>query len=226
MNKPGTLYIIATPIGNLEDFTFRALRILKEEISIVYCEDTRQTRKLLQHYNITVETRSFHTHSSDKKLLEITTLLEKGSSIAYCTDSGTPSISDPGSKLVSAVRMNNIPVVPVPGPSALTTLVSASGFMEKNVIFGGFLSKKEGKRKNELSRLKECKGVIVIYESPYRIKKTLTAIQAVFGNVQVCIGREMTKMFEEFIVDTIDTIMENIDDLKEKGEFAVAILNE
>ena len=221
----GSLYIVATPIGNLQDITYRAINILKDEISLIYCEDTRQTKKLLNHYGINVPTKSLHTHSSEKKIDDLISYINSGNSVAYCTDSGTPGISDPGNKIVKKARQSNINVVPIPGPSALTALLSVSGFVGKTVIFGGFLSKKEGKRKKELEKLREFTGIIIIYESPYRIKKMLLAIKDVFGNAEIIIGREMTKFFEQFINGTIDEIINDLDSLKEKGEFAIAISN-
>ena len=221
----GTLYIVATPIGNIEDITIRALRILKEEVSLVYCEDTRNSRKLLDAFNISVQTKSLHAHSADAKIAEACTELLNGKNIAYITDAGTPGLSDPGSKLVMQARGKDIPIVPLPGPSALATLVSVAGFPEKNIIFAGFLSKKPGKRIHELEKLAEFPGIIVVYESPYRIKKLLEAINEVFPNNQITIGREMTKYFEEFITGTANEILNNKNKLTEKGEFAVAIFN-
>ncbi len=221
----GTLYIIASPIGNLEDITLRALRVLREQTDCVFCEDTRQTKKLLNHYSIDLPTRSLHAQSSDEKIESAVSLLKEGKSIAYITDSGTPGISDPGSTLVRRAREANLPVVPVPGPSALASIISVSGFPEKNVLFAGFLSKKEGKQKRELETLKSCRGVIVLYESPYRIKKLLKVINEVFPDSEVLLGREMTKMFEEFISGTAGELYERSDSIKEKGEFTVAIFN-
>jgi 16S rRNA (cytidine1402-2'-O)-methyltransferase len=149
-----------------------------------------------------------------------------GKSIAYVTDSGTPGISDPGSRLVAEARANAIPVCPVPGPSALAALASVSGFHGKRIMFAGFLSKKEGRRKKELMELRGFGGLIVLYESPYRIKKLLAAIAEVFPGRMVLIGREMTKFHEEFIFDTSRGMVDRIDGIIEKGEFAVAILND
>jgi len=221
----GKLYIIATPIGNLEDITLRALRILKEETDIVYCEDTRQTAKLLHHYGIQVPTRSLHTHSSMAKLQGIIQELQSGKTIAYLTDSGTPAISDPGGQLVVLARENNIPVIPVPGPSAVTTILSVCGFPLTKFYFAGFLSKKEGRRKNQLQELSNIDAIIVLYESPYRITKLLHAIAEVMPQAQILIGREMTKHFEEFIYCTSSQIEEITAKLTQKGEFVVAVYN-
>ena len=222
----GILYIVATPIGNLEDMTFRAVRILKEVVDIVYCEDTRQTRKLLTHFGITIPAYSLHTHSSAQKIAGIIDQLGEGRAIAYVTDSGTPGLSDPGSRLVAAARGQGIPVCPVPGPSALAAIVSVSGYHGKTVLFGGFLSKKEGRRKKELAAFREFNGIIVLYESPYRIKKLLSAIGEVFPGRTILIGREMTKLHEEFLYDTVENLMAPAAPVKEKGEFSVVIYND
>lgn len=223
--ESGILYILATPIGNLEDITFRAVRILKDEVYIVYCEDTRQTRKLLNHYGINTPTQSLHTHSSPQKIKSTVELLLEGKSLAYVTDSGTPGLSDPGSRLVAAAREQGIAVCPIPGPSALAALVSVSGFHGKSMTFCGFLSKKESRRRKELLSLKDFNGMIILYESPYRIRKLLVAIREAFPGRPVLIGREMTKIHEEFIYDTIENLTARVDTIKEKGEFAVAIFN-
>jgi 16S rRNA (cytidine1402-2'-O)-methyltransferase len=224
--KPGTLYIIATPIGNMEDITLRALKTLKEKVNYIFCEDTRHTNKLLMHYDIKLPTQSFHAHSSDSKIDLAIKKLEGGSSIAYVTDSGTPGISDPGAKLIRIVRLNNIPIVPIPGPSALTSMVSVSGYPSKNIIFLGFLSKNDNKKKKELNKYIDFKGIIVVFESPYRIKKLLSIIFEIFPDSQITIGREITKMHEEFISGSVREIYNNIDNIKEMGEFTIGIFTE
>ncbi len=221
----GKLYIIATPIGNLEDITLRALRILKEETDSIYCEDTRQTAKLLAHYNINKPTRSLHTHSSNAKLHSIIQELKTGKTISYCTDSGTPGISDPGGQLVALAREYDIPVIPVPGPSAVSAILSVCGFPATEFYFAGFLSKKDGKRKNQLQKLSQLDAIIVIYESPYRIIKLLQAIADVMPQAQILIGREMTKHFEEFIHCNAANVAEITETLTQKGEFVVAVYN-
>ena len=221
MNTP-LLYVIATPIGNLEDITLRALRVLREEVAAVFCEDTRQTRKLLSHYEIDLPSFPLHAHSHEGALEKAVSFLKDGKSIAYVTDCGTPGVSDPGSRLVAAVREAGFSASPLPGASALTSLLSVSGFSGKNVIFGGFLSKKEGRRQKELARLASFPGIVVVYESPHRIKKSLASIGTVFPDKQLLVGREMTKMFEEFVPGTAASVSER---LKEKGEFAIAIDN-
>ncbi len=222
----GILYILATPIGNMEDITYRAVRLLREHVDLVYCEDTRQTRKLLNHYGISVPTQSLHTHSSVQKIEGIISLLQGGKSIAFATDSGTPGLSDPGSRLVSAAREQGIAVCPIPGPSALAAIISVSGYHGKNIVFAGFLSKKEGRRKKELTAFREFDSIIVLYESPYRIKKLINAIGDVFPGRKILIGREMTKLHEEFIYDTVENLISVIDTIKEKGEFSVVVYND
>ena len=220
----GTLYIVATPIGNIEDITYRAIKILNT-VDAVYCEDTRQTKKILDHYEIKVKAYSLHSHSHENKIFSICDKLISGQNIAYLTDCGTPALSDPGSKLVKIAVEKNIPVSPIPGPSALTSLVSISGFIEKNVIFAGFLSKKPGKRINELKKLSEFEGIIVLYESPYRIHKLILAIAEVFPDKEIVIGREMTKLFEEVIRGSASQLSGSLSAIKEKGEFSVGIFN-
>ena len=225
MDMKGQLYVIASPIGNPEDMTLRALKILRDEVEVIYCEDTRQTMRLLSYHSISKPLRSLHTHSGDARIQQLIKELESGKNAGYMTDSGTPGLSDPGSRVVAMTRKAGIGIIPVPGVSALTTLLSVSGFPEKNVIFGGFLSKKPGRRINELTRLREFEGIIIIYESPHRIKKTLTDISEVFHDREIFIGREMTKTFEEYISINAGGINDIIAGLTDKGEFAIAVLN-
>ncbi len=224
MNK-GKLYIVATPIGNMDDISFRAVKILKEEADIIICEDTRQSGKLLNNFSIKKTKTSLHSHTGDRKIDNICRQISEGKNAAYLTDSGTPSISDPGSRLVSRARSMNIHIVPIPGPSALTSIISVAGFPEKRLIFTGFLSKKEGKMKRELLELRSFKGILVIYESPYRIKKLLKILAEIFPGNRMIIGREMTKLFEEFYTGTAEELWENSDEIREKGEFTIAVLN-
>jgi len=225
MPEAASLYIIAAPIGNPEDITLRALRIIKETVAIIYCEDTRQTARVLSHHGISKPLRSLHMHSDERKIMSLIEEVNNGINIGYMTDSGTPGLSDPGSRIVSMARKEGVNVIPVPGVSALTTLISVSGFPEKSVLFGGFLSKKPGKRINELNRLKTHEGILIIYESPHRIKKTLKDIGEVFPEREIVIGREMTKKFEEYLSFNSSEMNDVIEKLTEKGEFAIGILN-
>ncbi len=219
------LYVIASPIGNMEDITMRAARVLREDVDLVFCEDTRQTRKLLNHLGLGLPAYSLHSHSTEARINQAVNALLDGKKIAYLTDAGTPGISDPGARLVQEAAKNGIPVIPLPGPSALTALISACGFPDKEVIFAGFLSKKDGRRKNELKRLGEFDGLIVVYESPHRIIKLLAAIDEIFPGREIVIGREMTKIHEEFIRGSASEILKNEALITWKGEFSVVIRN-
>ncbi len=219
----GKLYVIATPIGNMEDITLRAVRTLKEDVRAVYCEDTRQTGRLLHRLNISLPSYSLHSNSPESRYNQAIAFLREGKSAAYITDSGTPGISDPGSKLVRACREAKIDVVPIPGPSALTALLSVSGFPGRDVLFLGFLSRKPGKRRKELERLKNGPAVCVIYESPARIRKLLPEIAEILPHAHVVIGRELTKMHEEIISGPIGELCTSLETIKEKGEFAIAL---
>lgn len=223
--EKGTLYIIASPIGNIEDITLRAVRILRDEADLIYCEDTRHTKKILAAYGITAPAMSLHAHSSETKISKAVEYLNSGNCAVYMTDSGTPSISDPGAKLVRAAIEAGISVIPVPGPSALASAVSVSGFTGKNIIFSGFLSKKEGRRRNELKRLADFEGMIVVYESPYRIRGLLADIAQVFPESDVFVAREMTKLYEEYLSFKGADALKATAEMKELGEFTVLINN-
>lgn len=220
-----TLYIVATPIGNLEDITLRALRILKE-VDTVLCEDTRVTKKLLQHFDITTPTLSYHTHSKLSKVEKIEALLEEDKNLALVTDAGTPGISDPGAHLVQHIReyLPTVEIVPIPGPSAVTTLLSVSGITAKEFVFLGFLPHKKG-RETLFKEIAETKYPVVLYESPHRIVKTLTSLHEHCPEKQVVIGRELTKKFEQIAVGKADELLEYFETHteKRKGEFGIII---
>lgn len=222
-DTPGTLYVVATPIGNMEDITLRAIRILRDEVKAVFCEDTRQTGKLLAHLGISLPLHSLHSNSPDAKYTRAVEFLREGNSAAYLTDSGTPGISDPGSRLVRICREEDIPVVPIPGPSALTAVLSISGFPGRNVLFLGFLSRKAGKRRKELELIASQKCVGIIYESPTRIHALLKEIAEILPDAQVVIGRELTKLYEEIIGGKARDIFSRIEAIKAKGEFVIAV---
>lgn len=217
----GRLYIIATPIGNLEDITLRALRILKEEIEILFCEDTRQTRKLLSHYNLNVELRSLHSHSSGKDLARALDELEKGKTVGYATDAGSPGVSDPGSRLVSGAMALGSQVMPLPGPSALTAILSVNPFPGREVHFSGFLSRKPGKRRKELGQLLNLSGSLVLYESPHRIDALLDEIGNLAPERELVLGRELTKIHEECITGKASEISGS--GFTRKGEMVLLI---
>ncbi len=225
------LFIVATPIGNLEDISLRALRILKE-VDIILCEDTRVTRKLLLRYDIKTPVLSYHQHSQLKKVNYIADLLKEGKNLALVSDSGTPGISDPGNKLIDfLVKKNiNLTIIPIPGCSALITAASISGFPMDRFTFLGFPPHKKKRNKffEKLFRqLADLKHPIVFYESPHRIIKTLEEVsnksQKLNLNLQVIVCRELTKKFETIYRGTIDEVIKKIKDDKIKGEFTVII---
>jgi 16S rRNA (cytidine1402-2'-O)-methyltransferase len=197
----GTLYVVATPIGNLEDITARALRILKD-VDVVACEDTRRTRALLTHFDIHTPTVSYYEHNKLSRGPQLLRQLAEGRSVALVSDAGTPGISDPGVLLVREARAAGVPVVPIPGPSAVVAALSAAGLPADRFVFDGFLPVKPGRRRNRLAQLRDLETTVVFYESPHRIVATLEAIAEVFGEVPVVVARELTKQFEEIVTAT------------------------
>ncbi|WP_052570888.1 16S rRNA (cytidine(1402)-2'-O)-methyltransferase [Endomicrobium proavitum] len=223
----GILYIVPTPIGNLEDITLRALRILKE-CDLIACEDTRQSLKLLTHFEISKPLVSFYSYNQQHRLPQIIDKLTDGKKIALISDGGTPAISDPGYILVKAALEKNIKVEPLPGASAVITALVGSGLPTDGFIFCGFLKRKPGKMKKELAECAPLEKTIVFYESPHRIIKTVEICREVFGeNAQICLARELTKKFEEFIRGSIKEAEANIKTRKEiLGEFVVLVYPE
>ncbi|MDO8479149.1 MAG: 16S rRNA (cytidine(1402)-2'-O)-methyltransferase [Candidatus Rokubacteria bacterium] len=219
---PGTLYVVATPIGNLEDITLRALRVLKE-VGLVACEDTRRTRTLLTHFGIHVPVTSYFEHNKLAKGPAILKTLSEGKSVALVTDAGTPGISDPGFLLVREAREAGIPVVPVPGPSAVVAALSAAGIPADSFVFDGFLPVKPGKRVHRLEALRELEMTLVCYESPHRILAALEAIGQVFGQVEIVVARELTKQFEEIVRGTPEALRERFAAGTVRGEFTLVI---
>ena len=219
---PGTLYVVATPIGNLEDITLRALRVLKE-VGLVACEDTRRTRTLLTHFGIHVPVTSYFEHNKLAKGPAILKTLREGKSVALVTDAGTPGISDPGFLLVREAREAGIPVVPVPGPSAVVAALSAAGIPADTFVFDGFLPVKPGKRIHRLEALRDLDMTIVCYESPHRILAALEAIGHVFGQVEIVVARELTKQFEEIVRGTPAALRERFAAGTVRGEFTLVI---
>lgn len=229
---PGTLYIVATPIGNLEDITFRALRILKE-VDLILAEDTRVTRKLLMHYDISgslsrsgkkTHTLSYHQHSSDEKKNRIMSSLVKGHDVALVSDAGTPGISDPGNELIDYLleREPKIKIIPVPGAAAVTTALSVSGFRADKFVFLGFLPKK--KRAKLFNWLGENKITFAFYESSRRILKTLETLEAQFGPAKrVFVARELTKLHESLSRGTVEQVMKELQQGLVKGEIVVVV---
>jgi 16S rRNA (cytidine1402-2'-O)-methyltransferase len=199
----GTLYVIATPIGNLEDITLRALRILREEVNLVACEDTRQTQKLLTHYGIRKPLISYHEHNEVVRAAELLAILERGESLAIVTDAGTPLVSDPGYRIVSAAVDASLQVVPLPGASAMLPALAASGLPTDSFHFLGFLPAKRAARRKLLESLVEESTTVVAYESPHRILDTLNEMTSLFADRPIALAREMTKVHEEFLRGTV-----------------------
>lgn len=219
MNK-GTLYICPTPIGNLEDITLRALRVLKE-VDLIACEDTRVTQKLLNHYDIKTKSISYHKFSEKQKSGYLVEKLLEGQNIALVSDAGTPVLSDPGVELVKKARENNIKIIPLPGASAIMTAFSAGGFDNHYFTFIGFLPKSTKEIELIINKYKESN--IILFESPNRLLKTLNEIKSLFGNVNLLIARELTKIYEEIIKDTIENHIEYFNKNSPRGEFTIII---
>lgn len=224
--QKGTLYVVATPIGNLEDITLRALRILKE-VDVILCEDTRTTKKLLSHYEITTKTESFHTHSTDSKIEGIITSLEGGAKMAMVTDAGTPGISDPGAVLVNRIitSKKDIKIETIPGPSALTAAFSISGVVTSDFLFLGFIPHKKG-RETMFKEITTSERAVVFYESTHRILKTLKSLSEHFTtDRKISIARELTKIYEEVQCDTPQHLLEYFEanPVKTKGEFVCIV---
>lgn len=219
----GTLYVVGTPIGNLEDITCRALRILNE-VDFIIGEDTRVTLKLLNHYNIKKPLVSYHQHSQLKKIDDIVNRLKEQNG-ALVSDAGTPGISDPGNQLVEAVIKKGIEVIPIPGPSALTVLLSVAGLPTDKFEFLGFIPHKKGREKL-FAQISQSEKTIVFYESPHRILKTLESLNKVLSqDRKIIVGRELTKMFEEIIRGKAEEVLKYFKDNEDKvrGEFVVVI---
>ena len=218
----GTLYVVATPIGNLEDLTMRALRVLKE-VGLIACEDTRRTRVLLTHFGIHAPVTSYFEHNKLTKGPAIVRTLQEGTSVALVTDAGTPGISDPGFLLVREARAAGIAVVPVPGPSAVVAALSAAGIPADRFVFDGFLPVKSGKRVHRLEALRDLEMTIVCYESPHRILASLEAIGQVFGQIEIVVARELTKQFEEIVRGAPAALHERFAAGTVRGEFTLII---
>lgn len=211
---PPVLYLVATPIGNLEDITLRALRILREEVSTIACEDTRQTQKLLEHYQIRKPLVSYHEHNETSRTAEILEMLARGDSVALLSDAGTPLISDPGYRLVAAAIDKGIAVVPLPGASAILPALAGSGLPSHTFRFIGFLPPKSGARRRALEDLQNESATVIAYESPHRILESLSDIAEVLGERPIVLARELTKIHEEFLRGTAADV---VDQLKARG---------
>ena len=219
----GTLFIVATPIGNLEDITFRAVRVLREA-DLIACEDTRHTRKLLDHYGIDKPSISYHEHNEQERAADLVQRLQAGSNIALVTDAGTPLIADPGYRVVSQAVAAGLTVVSVPGASAIVTALAGSGLPTDSFYFGGFLPPKQGQRRKTLEQAGEMASTLVFYEAPHRIRETLADIQMVLGEREVAVCRELTKLHEEWIRGTPSSVDASFAErLSVKGEITLLI---
>jgi 16S rRNA (cytidine1402-2'-O)-methyltransferase len=221
--KPSTLYLVATPIGNLEDMTFRALRVLREA-GLIAAEDTRTTLKLLTHFGIKpARLISCFEHNEVRRAEEILQALRGGASVALVTDAGTPGISDPGCQVVRAAVEKGFSVVPVPGASALLAALPASGFHATPFTFFGFLPAKEAERRKALASLKHQEQTLVFYESPHRLRNSLKDMMNVFGNRRAVVGRELTKLHEEFLRGSLQEMWKHFKAVEPRGEFVVVV---
>jgi len=219
----GTLYIVSTPIGNLEDITFRAIRIFKE-VALIAAEDTRHTKNLLNHFDIHTPLTSYHDFNKEEKTVLLIARLKENDSIALVSDAGTPTISDPGYYLIKKAIEEKIVVCPLPGPTALIAALSVSGLPTDRFIFEGFLPRKKGARFNRLDNLKEDARTIIFYESPYRIVSLLEEIASLWGEERsVSVGRELTKVFEETIRGNVAEVLIYLKSKKVKGEIVLVV---
>ena len=221
---PGTLFLVATPIGNLEDITLRAVRILRDEVSAIACEDTRQTQKLLDHYGIRKPLLSYHEHNEINRAAELIEILERGEAVALVSDAGTPLVSDPGYRVVSAAIERDIPVIPLPGPSAALAALAASGLPMHEFLFIGFLPSKSGARRKALERIAQTGVTVVAYESPHRVMEALREMSETFGERRIVVGREITKIHEEFLRGSAREIQQKLETRGPvKGEITIVI---
>jgi len=216
----GALYLVATPIGNLEDITLRALRVLRE-VDVIACEDTRQTRKLLDHYGVHKPTLSYHEHNEQARAPELLAKLEEGASVALVSDAGTPLVSDPGYRLVAQAVAHGVRIEPIPGPSAVLAALAASGLPVDAFRFGGFLPVRSAQRRKALTALKNEPATLIFFEAPHRIREALADIAAALGARPVALAREMTKLHEQFLRGTAEELLAS--DIPQKGEFTLLI---
>jgi 16S rRNA (cytidine1402-2'-O)-methyltransferase len=219
---PGTLYIVATPIGNLEDITLRALRVLKE-VDVVAAEDTRHTQVLLNHYGIQAPLTSYHEHNERTKAEALVKQLLKGQDVALVSDAGTPAISDPGFRLVKQAVDAGIRVIPLPGASALTAVLSASGLPTDRVVFEGFLPAKKKPRREKLRALRDEARTLLFYEAPHRLAETLDDVHELLGDREAVLAREVSKVHEEFLRGRISELLHALRRREIRGEFTLII---
>lgn len=218
----GTLYVVATPIGNLEDITLRALRVLKE-VDLIACEDTRQTQKLLNRYNIKKRLVSYFEYNKLKRGEELLRAVEDGQNVALVSDAGTPTVSDPGFNLVRDATIRGISVVPIPGPSAVVAALSAAGLPTDQFHFVGFLPQREGKRRRLLESLQDEPATLVLYESPFRVRKTLELAREVLGDRRAVLAHELTKIHEGFFRGRLSELWDKIEEIPARGEWVLVL---
>jgi 16S rRNA (cytidine1402-2'-O)-methyltransferase len=216
----GILYVIATPIGNLEDITLRALAILKQ-VDLIAAEDTRHTRILLAHYQIQTPLTSYHEHNEQSRAPLLIERLQRGENLALVTDAGTPAISDPGYRLIAGAIGAGIRIVPVPGPSALLAALSASGMPIDRFVFEGFLPNKRSDRQKKLESLRDEPRTLVFYEAPHRLHESLADMRRIFGEREIAVGRELTKLHEEFVRGSLDDVNLELSGRELKGEITI-----
>ena len=220
--REACLYLVATPIGNLEDITLRALRILKE-VDQIACEDTRHTQKLLSHYNIQKPLVSYHEHNELTRAPELVLAMEKGAQVALVSDAGVPLVSDPGYRLVTLCLRHHLPVVPVPGPSALLAALSASGLPNDEFLFAGFLPARSSERRRALERFRIEDRTIIFYEAPHRIEETLADAREILGDRPACLAREVTKLHEEFRRAPLSELLASVEEKPVRGEITLLV---
>jgi 16S rRNA (cytidine1402-2'-O)-methyltransferase len=220
--KSGTLFVVSTPLGNLEDITVRALRVLKE-VDLIAAETVEHTRNFCRHYGIATKLTSFNQHNQRTKGPELIGELKSGRSVALVTNAGTPAISDPGVFLVAAALKEGVRVSPVPGPSAVTAALSASGMRADTFFFCGFLSPRSGKRRKELEALKPLPHTLVFFEAPHRLKETLEDVGAVLGDRALVLHKEMTKLFERIVEGSVASVLSRLSDEEVRGEYTLVV---
>ena len=218
----GCLYLVGTPIGNLEDITLRALRILKE-VDLIACEDTRHTQKLLSHYDIAKTLVSYHEHNEMTRSPELLIKLEDGAKIALVSDAGMPLVSDPGYRLVTLCVRHKIRVVPIPGPSAMLAALAGSGVPSEEFLFVGFLPARSGERRRMLERLRIEERTIIFYEAPHRIAESIADAREILGDRPACIAREVTKLHEEFLRGKLSQLEESLAERPARGEITLVV---
>lgn len=222
MQQEGKLFLCATPIGNLDDMTLRLIKTL-QEVDVVAAEDTRHTRKLLSHINVSKKLISYNEHNKDKAGLQIMQLLKEGNNVALVSDAGYPAIADPGEQLVVLAIENNITIVPVPGANAALSALIVSGLPTATFFFGGFLPKTKKNRLAKLELWKNITSSIVFYEAPHRIKEVLKEINSVWGNRKVSLARELTKLYEEFYRGSLQDCLKWLEEKPPRGEFTIVV---